>query len=150
MGKRGQHTNTELLFVITAFILAAVVGLDLLNDTRSSLEGTLLEKNYLARDLALTIDAIYASPADISYTYSFRDLSLVKKELTIAVKKEEQGILVTVKDNTKPVSYKVVGSDNVNPPNFDEMADNFKELKLSKIFNADGSADILIEAGYHG
>lgn len=109
MQKRGQHGNIELWFLLAAFLIAAVAGLDLIQNTKNTLEGNLLEKNYIARDLALTLDAIYASPGNVIYTYSLAD-RLQKNDFRIEIRDNK----VFVKDSAGAVSYSVVGSSFID------------------------------------
>ncbi len=160
MGKRGEAYSTgELWLLIGAFLLASFAGLDLLKDTSARINGTLLEKNYIARDLAMTIEAIEASPGDITYTYNlgtyrfYVDLSRGK----ISVKESF--------DEPQPVSYRIIGihltnKDYVSPSNtrgYSIFMPDYKttalpdiackkpiKIIISKKFAADGHADITI------
>ena len=65
--KRGM-TN-ELFFNIFELILAAIVLLSLLTFVKGVANQSIFEKNYLARDLASTVNTIYAAPGDVDYNY---------------------------------------------------------------------------------
>lgn len=156
-GKRGQYSNIELWFLVAAFILASVAGIDLLRDASQSLKGTLLEKNFIARDLAMAIEAVYASPGDIDFIYS---LGSYRYKIDIV------GGKVSVKDGDGEVSYRIIGvtaSDAKyksygNPEGLKARMGSFvtakvldvKECKkpasiiLSKKFKKDGSSEISI------
>lgn len=65
--KRGlEH---ELFFTVFEIILVAVIVFALLSFVNDVAKQTIFEKNYLARDLALLINTIYASPGEITYSY---------------------------------------------------------------------------------
>ena len=160
--KRGQYANIELWFLIAAFLLAAVVGVDLLRDTKQMLDRTLLEKNFIARDLVMTLEAIYAAPGNIDYTYLLGDY---KYKIDISRDK------ITVRDNTDTVSYRMIGvgvtDDSYisvdNPKGYKikfsdfvmkrlaknddgEVCDKPIALILSKRINTDGRAEITVSA----
>lgn len=69
-GKRGQSTVVDTVMTVAGFVFAAVVVLSLLNKTYQDLEGETFEKKYVARDLALVLDAVYAAPGDVEYAYT--------------------------------------------------------------------------------
>jgi hypothetical protein len=130
-GKRGQYANIELWFLMAAFLLAAVVGVDLLQDTKQVLDGTLLEKNFIARDLAMTLEAIYAAPGNIEYTYL---LGTYKYNIDISRD------TVTVRDDTDTVSYRMIGIGTThdsytsleNPKGYKIEFPDFVTIKLAK------------------
>ncbi len=99
-GKKGQYSQIELWFLVAAFILASVAGIDLLRDTSQSLKGTLLEKNFIARDLAMAVEATYASPGDIDFVYN---LGGYYYDVMVGSGK------VSVKDGDGEVSYRIIG-----------------------------------------
>ena len=65
--KKGM--DIELWFNVFELVIVFVVGLVLLETVNSEVKGTTFEKNYFARDSALLINTIYASPGDIEYNY---------------------------------------------------------------------------------
>ena len=65
--KKGM--DIELWFNVFELVIVFVVGLVLLETVNSEVKGTTFEKNYFARDSALLINTIYASPGDIVYNY---------------------------------------------------------------------------------
>ena len=77
-GKRGQEANTvQMWFIVIGLILAGLVSCSSIQKTYSDLKGTTYEKNYFARELALALDAVYAAPGNVEYTYSLRDYKFV-------------------------------------------------------------------------
>ncbi|MBI2137442.1 hypothetical protein HYU12_02900 [Candidatus Woesearchaeota archaeon] len=68
--KKSQHVSTETVFAAIGFILAAFAIWGMFDAAKDVLDREALYKNYLARDLALIMDAIYAAPGDIGYTYT--------------------------------------------------------------------------------
>ncbi len=154
-GKRGQYSTIELWFLVAAFLLASVAGIDLLRDASSALDRTLLEKNYIARDLAMAIEAVYASPGDIDFVYN---LGGYRYRIDVV------GGRVVVKDGLEEVSYRIIGvpasnekyKSYGNPDGLKVLLPDFvtarvlevKECKkpasiiLSKKFGKDGSSRI--------
>lgn len=61
--------DIELWFNVFELVIVFSAGLVLLDTVNSEARGTAFEKNYLARDSALLINTIYASPGDIEYYY---------------------------------------------------------------------------------
>ncbi|MBI2664772.1 hypothetical protein HYX10_05540 [Candidatus Woesearchaeota archaeon] len=145
MAKRGQYSNTKIWFLVAAVLLAAVAGFDLLSDTQQRLSGTLLEKNFIARDVALTIEALYAAPGDVAYAYDLKKY-MNKFFLNIGDGK----VFVEAGSDEGDVSYRVVGSDKVILSAFKiyRVIDRDKPVRLimSKKFNDDGTAIISFEA----
>lgn len=93
LDKRGD-INEYLLFTIGEVVFVVLIFWALLSYVDSIEEDTLIEKNYLARDLALIIDTIYAAPGNLYYFYSFEKINLTKftfgfnKQRAIVVEKE--------------------------------------------------------------
>jgi len=109
--RRGQYGNIELWFLMAALLLAAIAGLDILRDTKDRLDGTLLEKNFVARDLVMTLEAIYASPGDIEYTYGLGHYKFYIDILDSGVSVREAFI------ETNPISYRLVRNEKVDLQN---------------------------------
>ena len=67
IGKRGASTIT----IVRAFgiAMAAFIIVVLIQYWRDIKNDTFLEKNYMARDIALLITTAYASPGDLTYCY---------------------------------------------------------------------------------
>jgi len=59
----------EIFFYVFGLVLAAIVALALFNFAKEVVEQTIFEKNYLARDIAILVNTLYAAPGDILYTY---------------------------------------------------------------------------------
>lgn len=77
-GKLGQDTTTvQLWFVVIGLILAGLVSCSTVQKTYKDLKGTTFEKNYIAREIALSLDVVYAAPGDVEYTYSMRTYKFV-------------------------------------------------------------------------
>lgn len=74
--KRGA--SVLILFRATEIVLLGVAILCLLM-IGFKLGETTYEKNLIARDMALLIDTIYASPGDVEYTYYLREYGTENK-----------------------------------------------------------------------
>jgi hypothetical protein len=71
LGKRGSEAATvQMLFVAIGLLLALILCGSLIKKVYDDVTGTTFEKNYVAREIALSLDALYASPGDIEYNYS--------------------------------------------------------------------------------
>ncbi len=155
-GKRGQHSSMELWFLVAAFALAAVAGVDLLRNAAQDIKGTTLEKNYIARDLSMAIEAVYASPGNIDYNYSLGGYYYYIKIGSGRV---------SVDDGDGGVSYRIIGvsekgseyASYSNPEGLKVRTGNFRvngnddavknckkplRIIISKRFNPDGSSYI--------
>ncbi len=67
----GSRKGASTVTIVRAFglAMAAFVIVMLINYWRDIKNDTFLEKNYLARDVALLITAAYASPGELTYCY---------------------------------------------------------------------------------
>lgn len=103
-GKRGEAQSTaEVWLLIAAFLIAAFAGFDILSDTAKRLDTEFLERNYIARDLALAVDALLASPGEITYTYNLGTYNFYV---------DFDNDKISVKDgftDTKPATYGITG-----------------------------------------
>ena len=68
--KKSQHVSTETVFIAISFVLGAFAIWGMFDAAKDILDTEALYKNYLARDLALVMDAIYAAQGDVDYTYT--------------------------------------------------------------------------------
>lgn len=159
-GKRGEtQSNMELWFLLAAFLLAGFAGFELLAETTDRVSGDLIEKLYIARDLALTIDAVYAAPGDVTYTYNLGNFHYYIDVIDgkVLVKKD-------IEEST-PVSYRFAGVSEKKaslvspgnpsglvflPPDYrtiklrDEDCQKNSALILKKVWN-DGVAELNVE-----
>ena len=73
--KKGM--DIDLWFNVFELVIVFLAGLILLDTVNSEAKGTTFEKNYFARDSALLINTIYASPGDIEYNYPDKTDNLI-------------------------------------------------------------------------
>jgi hypothetical protein len=68
LGKKGQTEHEEMwtLFELASFFFFMIV---LLTFSYTVWKNTTFQKNYLARDMAMTLDTLYISPQKLSYIY---------------------------------------------------------------------------------
>ena len=88
----------DLFFNVFELILAFIVVLALLNFVSDVAEQTIFKKNYLARDISLLVNTLYAAPGKVEYTYD-EDLSELVFEFSesrISLYKEggEEGVKI--------------------------------------------------------
>ena len=67
LGKRG--VSKQQMFLAAESLFALVVFLALMNYVSSVASNSLFEQNFMARDVALLIDAAYAAPGEVSIAY---------------------------------------------------------------------------------
>lgn len=88
-GKKGDVTS-EISFVMLQIVVASIVIVALLAHVVSIAKDTALEKNYFARDIALTTTTIYAAPGDVEYNYQLSALN--KYDYVVIVANSSVGI----------------------------------------------------------
>lgn len=71
-GKRGTEGQTVLVYMAFGILAAGLIISGIVNKSLEDIKGETLEKNYIARDIALVLDAIYAVPGELEYAYSER------------------------------------------------------------------------------
>lgn len=76
-GKRGTEGQTVLIYMAFGILAAGLIISGIVNKSLKDIKGETLEKNYIARDIALVVDAIYAAPGDLEYAYSERSYKYV-------------------------------------------------------------------------
>lgn len=81
MSKRGVITGELLLFIVE-LTLIGLCFYSLMSFVKTVDEGTLLEKNFLSKDLALVLNTIYASPNVLQSSYFTKNIDLSKFEFT--------------------------------------------------------------------
>ncbi len=119
MDKRGEADQYFAMFQI---IIAAIIVLGVYLYAKNTVESTALEKEYLARDLALILDLIYASPGDLSYTY-YMD----KNKLDVKIAKGE--VLIS-ENGLKPAKYNYAENEDFRNPSFEMQKP--KQLTFTK------------------
>ena len=123
--KRGAAVITlfsmaELVMLGIAILCFLLIG--------AKLAETSYEKNFIARDMALLINTIYASPGDVEYIY---DLSALKSDLNKFDFEIKNGY-VTVYDSgfKKPQNYRFAGKEDYEITEF--RAEAPKAVKFVK------------------
>ncbi len=79
-------------YMIAELVFAAVVIIFMFYIVYSIVGDTVLEKNYVARDLALVMETIHAAPSDIEYVYPIKynfDIKIFLSEITV---EDDKGI----------------------------------------------------------
>lgn len=95
-GKKGD-VNSEIYFVILQLVVVSLVTVGLLAYVISIVTDSALEKNFFARDLALTTTTVYAAPGDVEYNFPLTDL----KKYDYVVKVADSSVDVTLKELPK-------------------------------------------------
>ncbi len=72
-GKRGTEGQPVIVYLAIGILFAGLVVLGVVNKSLEDIKGETLEKNYIARDIALVLDSVYAVPCDLKYAYSEQD-----------------------------------------------------------------------------
>ena len=69
-GKKGTEGQSVLIYMAFGLLAAGLVVTGVVNKSLEDIKGQTLEKKYIARDIALVLDAVYAVPGDLEYIYS--------------------------------------------------------------------------------
>ena len=140
--KKGQEDLTRQLLIDLIVILVLIVIL--INAIGKYIDSSRFEAKFIARDLALTIDSIYASPYDITlrypqkteaFTYEFSDdgkISIIKEGTYLATEyfTPQKGIRFINK--TFHLDVETKEKVNVNIFNFQKKEMGFVPLKFEK------------------
>ncbi len=116
--KRGGTQKSY--FTLIDLILLVIIAVGFTMFVAQIANSTLLEKNYLARDIALLVDTAYASPGQLNYVYE-RDIS------RYIVAFEDNHVKVRTESDVIPKQYWFADSD---PVSLFEEAYNPEELVL--------------------
>ncbi len=143
--KKGEGSlNIEVLFLLFGIIMAGFVMMFFLADIRENIELKTLQRNFIARDLALTINAIYASPGEITYNYSFPTEFVVDVENRVVGVRSED-------DQVARARYPFVGDSNVRDFNFRSKGHTNPDSKLNLTFHKYKQGDHwVIDVTSHG
>ena len=98
-GRRAE-ANEEIMWLIGETLLVLVFAAAVFYWLISLQNDTLLEKNYLSRDLGLLIDSVYASPGNVEYEYSTNVVNITKFNFFFKdqpTKPSTNGVCVTIK-----------------------------------------------------
>ena len=68
MNKRGEGTG-YIYYVMIGLVFAAIIILTMFDISHSLMRKDIVENVFLARDVALVIDALHATPDEVFYTY---------------------------------------------------------------------------------
>ena len=94
--KNRKGISHDLFFNVFELILAFIVILALLNFVSDVAEQTIFKKHYLARDISLLVNTLYAAPISADYTYDedMKELILEFSENRISIygEGEEEGV----------------------------------------------------------
>lgn len=69
-GRRAQ-TEHEAMWTIAEMVFFSIFLITLMLFARSAWRNTTFEKNYLARDMAMTINTIYMAPQRLTFSYPY-------------------------------------------------------------------------------
>ncbi|MAG16102.1 hypothetical protein CMO88_03505 [Candidatus Woesearchaeota archaeon] len=130
MNKKGEVIGRETLLAVFGVLIAVGAVLGMAMSAKDALDKEALFKNYLARDLALAIDALYAAPGEATYIYS-----LMAKH-TFFVSVDGANGLVKVSEDSgfadkDTFSYRFATDKNVNFI----FEDKYKDEKLPEFEN---------------
>ena len=122
MNKRGA----ELFPILIGLLLFGIIAVTFLK-LRDISSDTTLERGFIARDFALLLDAVYASPGDVSYVYDL-------KEYRFRFDIDSSAVYVREKDNPqKFASYRYSKPADVSTDSYSFTSP--KELEIRKTGN---------------
>jgi hypothetical protein len=132
-GKRGD--NTLLYFRVICLIIAIGSFIIILSFVIDAYKNTLLEKNYRARDIALLITTMYASPSGVNFTYP------IDGGFDIAIGGGE----VIVKDGHGAVNYWYLRPEAIKDVTLmDGSPAEMKGLTKNKLFFQKSSSSLMV------
>lgn len=107
---RGRKASVEMWMRFYEMILIAIIAVVFFSFVKDIRENTILEKNYIARDVALTLDTVYAAPGEISAVYPSDELkeSVNMKKYIVEIKEN----LVRVREPEEQVAKIYWFADN--------------------------------------
>lgn len=138
MHKKGGLFNRETMLIAMGMLVAAVAILGMFNSAKNLLDTEALFKNYLARDIALTMDAVYAAPGELTYSYK------INPKHTFYVRLTESIVDVSSERNFEPhetFSYRFAKDSKIefefnskvaSLPDKDELMRRPVEIKMTK------------------
>jgi hypothetical protein len=142
--KRGINCKGDIpsqaLFFLFEILMVMVVLVALLSYVDSIKKNTLFEKNYLARDIALTLNTLGTVPGNIFYLYSnpkveLKNFDIILNNNFAGVKeKEEKSNIVSF-----PYADNTLFNLKIDPPG---SAQNIELLKSGKTFSTRHSSNI--------
>ena len=101
-GNRRAEESHEMPFTIAELTFFAIFAYFLISFAAGIARDTTFQKNYLARDIATTMDAIYASPNDIFYVYPPSPFNFSRYTLEL---KNERVMVGERNSNAKETTY---------------------------------------------
>jgi hypothetical protein len=107
--KRGLFTSRradsthQLIFIIAEGIFFGLFAFLMFSYVNNLAKDPTFQKNFLARDIALTLDTAYASPSDLFYIYPYSPTNFSSYTLRLADEKVELGEKGTGK---RSISYR--------------------------------------------
>ena len=96
MNKKGGLFNRETTLAAISLLVAGLAIAGMLNSAKNVLASEALFEEYLARDLALIMGAVYAAPGEVEYTYNLNPRRTYYVEIT------EGLVKVSTKSNFEP------------------------------------------------
>lgn len=87
--KKGSQMNWDVIFPIFQFMLTLAIFILLMRFVVDTASHKSFEKDYYARDIALLVDSVHASPGDVVYIYPNKikdyDLGVELKENMVVI-----------------------------------------------------------------
>jgi|GEM_PF-1980863 len=129
--KKGEIEQT-IYFVIFEIILIAITALALFSYVNNLAKSTGFEKQILARDFALILDAVYAAPGNLEYAYQ-NNFSNFNFNMIFG----DSLVQISEKDNTYMPAFPYASSFNIYMPAYEA---NTKEKIV--LFKSDNKIEI--------
>lgn len=99
MRRIGKKSQNEIMFIIFQLMMITAIFASLMFYVGSLKNQTLFKKLALSRDLALTVNALYAAPGNIEYTYYSTNLNISEFDYGFSNQ------MVNVFEDERPTSY---------------------------------------------
>ena len=120
IGKKAQTATEDIIWVIIELVILAMAGFSIWFYAYHKIENNDFEEQFLARDIALTVDAMQASPSNIRYFYYLPE-------------RNRFNILFSINDETKKNRIIISSSEEkFGYYPFITYQENIKKFKLEK------------------
>jgi hypothetical protein len=140
MKKRAAAAMEVILFAAFSLVFAALVVFGQFHVVTNILDASALEKNYLARDIALVLDAVYAAPGEVTYSYELTGKFCVDVENSRVYvrKRARNGLECADEKRSEQTSYRFAAVDGVSSPSFEMQQGSLEPMFLKISKNAEG------------
>lgn len=136
-GKKG--ITHDLFFNVFGLLLAFIVALALFNFVNDIIKQSIFEKNYLARDLALVVNTLYAAPGEVVYIYG-EDTDKFIIDFTGNIEEDYNKVSVYLEEESNRNIFYLFAEDKNMPFQYKILSSGEEELEI--IFHKSDMLDV--------